>query len=63
MPRKRQATKRVTAAALKVLHQRVSKLERAVFGNKERIGFVCEAVGERHEQDDFDEDFTPDEVP
>jgi hypothetical protein len=50
---------------MSLLRRRVAKLERfqrRVEG-KRRIGFEIDVRGDRIEQDDLDEDFTPDEVP
>ena len=56
-------TRRVQRSAVLVLHKRVSKLERAVFGRKGQIGFSVEAHGDRLEQEWTDDDETPPEVP
>jgi hypothetical protein len=51
-----------TRRAVMVLHRRVEKLERAVFGTK-RIGFdVTEARGDVIEQGDDDETEIPEET-
>lgn len=43
---------RVRGAAILVLDRRVRKLERAVFGEKSRIGFDVDVRGERERQDE-----------
>ena len=63
-PRKRRpASDRALVAAVRVLDERVRKLERAVGLDKRRCGFVVDAVGDRLEQDEDDGyDHVPDEV-
>lgn len=50
-PRKSPAA-RVRGAAVLVIHRRLERLERAVFGRKDRIGFQTDVRGEREPQDE-----------
>jgi len=59
---RRPAKRKGRRTAIVVLKRRVSKLEHAVFGKRNRCGFSVEIHGDRHEQDDPDIDHVPDEV-